>query len=92
MYYNYWYFTDADTCPDVCDQYCSPSPQLICACDHGYYLASDDRTCIGKSIANGQIIKHLNKESEIRDYTLHGCIVLQVSQVIFVMFSVLQLM
>ena len=43
----YRYFTDDNTCSDVCDQHCSPSPPK-CACDHGYYLSSDNRTCIGK--------------------------------------------
>ena len=46
----YYCFTDDDSCPEVCDQYCirSSEPFLrICACDHGYYLDADNHTCRG---------------------------------------------
>ena len=43
---------DESSCSKVCDQHCiqiQTENNVKCACNRGYYLASDGITCIGKS-------------------------------------------
>ena len=46
----YYYITDENSCNSTCEQHCyrSGDGTYNCACDRGYYLASDHISCIGK--------------------------------------------
>ena len=39
---------DNNSCESTCEQHCASSVENKCACDRGYYLASDHISCIGK--------------------------------------------
>ena len=45
------FILDASTCDDVCDHHCDhqSAGAPTCACYRGYYLASDEITCIGNN-------------------------------------------
>ena len=46
----YYYIIDENSCNSTCEQHCyrSGDGTYNCACDRGYYLASDLTSCIGK--------------------------------------------
>ena len=48
----YYYITDESSCNSTCEQHCyhSRDGTYNCACDRGYYLASDHTSCIGKCL------------------------------------------
>ena len=43
-----FHYADSNLCESTCEQHCASRVDNRCACDRGYYLASDHVSCIGK--------------------------------------------